>query len=251
MALREDTPEELLQRKQEIERNIQALDKQTRRTIEENGFSIQGLVEILMKGEEGVAELAREKGYIVTEENRLGKGGTKLAFLQPDGKVLKLETVDTYLTSVLEGRDEPKFCSIVEQKLGRENARLVLAHIGPAAPGVPGTLQERIFPTSHAMRIVKEGGDTALHDQLLQAHKSNPLAKHYVFEQNWKNSGLALRDGKIYIVAFDVSDGVDIDHVEGGWDTVKADMAGIQYLKPEVFAKYPKIMEWLQSQTSH
>lgn len=215
------------------------------------GFDIEndpeGIARLINGKIDSAVKAAETAGYDLKNCPEPMHGQSKVVYVLPDGKVLKLLAVSDYLNEVVQGEDELTFCQTVEREVGPEAHKLV-ALVESAGKGIPGTTQEFAFKTSEIIKIARKHGDHATADLIQAAHLANPLVKNAVFEQKTRNTGLVLReDGKVYVVATDISGGVDLDDTPGGWDKIRDDMKDIVGIEPAQLAHVPEIKKWLES----
>lgn len=223
--------------------------------------SIQNILEMAKAGREGSRRAAMLAGYEAGEDAGIARSNSKDVYLLPDGRVLKIQDIQSFLGDVAVGGDEVQFANRIHQHLGSEYARRLVADTQYAAPGVPAYIQERVFQTSKAIKAAAEAGDTELASLLKDVHRANPLCKYLLFEQKERNTGLVLRDGKLYVVAFDTAAGMgeedDLSYLRDQlqkqndprdpWEVIReAAQRGIA-IDPNRVAHIPEIKQWLDT----
>ncbi|GEM_PF-3760303 len=223
--------------------------------------SIRKIIETAATSHEGSRQAAMLAGYEVSEDTKIGKGGSKEAYLLPDGRVLKIQDIQYFIGEIAVGADEVSFARRIYDRLGGDSARRLVADTEYAGPGIPAYIQERVFQTSKAMQAAQKAGDTELATLLKDAHRANPLCRHLLFEAKDRNTGLALRDGKLYVVAFDTAagDGEEDDlsylksqmqergDMRDPWDVIREDAEHIIAFDPERVSHIPEIKAWLDT----
>lgn len=209
----------------------EGLDDNKLKHFNDAGFDLsedgrENLVRHSLTGIDGSISLAKKAGFQIDELSKK-ESLSKVVFPQKDKKVLKLQEISPFLSNIEHKKDEVSFYNKVREGLGDELAKKVIVKTEFAGNNVPGVLQEQVITSVEAIKMAHAKGDSELVDLIKKAHASNPLGRNYIYEQKIKNSGLIARDDQVFVVAFDIADGLDLDHVEGEWKKVKKDFKDI------------------------
>lgn len=223
--------------------------------------SIHNILEMAKAGREGSQRVAMLAGYEAGEDTRIARSNSKDVYLLPDGRVLKIQDIQSFLGDVAVDGSEVQFANRIRQHLGSDHARRLVADTEYAAPGVPAYIQERVFQTSRAMKAAVEAGDNELASLFKEAHRANPLCAYFLFEQKDRNTGLVLRDGKLYVVAFDTAAGEgeedDLNYLKDQlqkqndsrdpWEVIREAAQNVIAIDPKRVAHIPAIRQWLDT----